>query len=238
MRCEDCRAELTAYLDGDLADDRGSALRGHLRGCADCRAISEAESALRDGLRDLPPLDPPSTLWAGVQAQLAAAEAADAERPRWRRTLSRWLPVVPRYAFGALAAAAVTLLVWSRLHRGPDEPGPVATLPPPPAVLEPKRPPAPATTTEDATAALAAEPALVGDGYRQAADELLAQAPEIQKEWTDAERQGFATKVAALRTEAERAEVGKPSRRAWEGLIRYLEGALIRSDVALAGGAR
>ena len=241
MRCEDCRRDLTAYLDGELADERGSALRGHLRGCAECRAISDAESTLRDGLRSLPPLDPPSSLWAGVQAQLAAAEAADAEKPRWRRTLARWLPVVPRYAFGGLAAAAVALLIWSRLHRGPDErdehdePAPVAALPPTPVIVEAKVVPPPVDL--DATADLAAEPAHVGDEYRQAADELLAQAPEIQKEWSDAQRQAFATKVAALRTQAERAEVGKPSRRAWEGLIRYLEGALIRSDVALAGGA-
>ena len=235
MRCEDCRVDLTAYLDGELADDRGSALRGHLRGCADCRAISEAESTLRDGLRSLPPLDPPATLWAGVQAQLAAAEAADADKPRWRRTLARWLPVVPRYAFGGLAAAAVALLIWSRLHREADDVAPVATVPPPPVpvAIEAKRAP----VDLDATADLAAEPARQGDEYRQAADELLAQAPEIQKEWTDAQRAAFATKVAALRSGAEHADAGKPSRRAWEGLIRYLEGALIRSDVALAGGA-
>jgi anti-sigma factor RsiW len=235
VKCEDCRAELTAYLDGELEGDRGGALRGHLRSCGDCRAISDAESALRDGLRALPPLDPPPSMWAGVQAQLAAAEAGDAEKPRWRRTLARWLPSVPRYAFGGLAVAAIAVLVWSRLRT--HEPDEVAVVTPPPTPVEVVTAP-PVASDEDATAALAAEPAKIADDYRQAVDELLAQAPEIAKEWTEAQRQAFATKVAALRGQAETAEVGKPSRRAWEAFVYYLEGALIRNDVALAGGGR
>ncbi len=237
MRCEDCRAELTAYLDGELPGDRGGALRGHLRSCAECRAISDDESALRDGLRALPPLDPPSSMWAGVQAQLAAAEARDAEQPRWRRTIARWLPVVPRYAFGGLAVAAIAVLVWSRLRS--HEPDEIAVVAPPPTPVEVEKVKPPVTAVdEDATAALAAEPAKIADDYRQAVAELLAQAPEITKEWTDVQRQAFTTKVAALRGLAEGAEVGKPSRRAWESFVRYLEGALIRNDVALAGGGQ
>ena len=33
MKCESVRVKLTAYLDGELEDERGSAVRGHLRGC-------------------------------------------------------------------------------------------------------------------------------------------------------------------------------------------------------------
>src|SRR5438067_6919520 len=79
MTCNDMRAKLTAYLDGELEDDRGSAVRGHLRGCQACRDAARDEAALRDGLRALPPVDPPASLWAGVQARLARAEVADAE---------------------------------------------------------------------------------------------------------------------------------------------------------------
>src|SRR5678815_4584208 len=88
MSCESIREKLTAYLDGELEGERGSAVRGHLRGCEACRQIAADEAALRDGLRALPPLDPPPSLWAGVQARLAAAEAAEARRPRWRRAVS------------------------------------------------------------------------------------------------------------------------------------------------------
>ena len=232
MTCADCRRELTAYLDGELEGDRGGALRGHLRACAACRATSDDESALRDGLRMLPPLDPPPSMWAGVQAQLAAAEAADAETPAWRRRLARWLPSAPRFALAAVACAAVIALAWSRLSRAPAED--VAIAPPPPSVIV--RTVGAPQPVVDAMVDLAAEPARIVAQYRQTADELVAQAGEIQKEWTDAQRAAFASKIAALRSDAEAAAPGKAQRRAWAGVVRYLEGALIRDDVALAGG--
>ena len=54
MTCDDVRPQLTPYLDGELEDDRGSAVRGHLRGCEACRTAADEEAALRDGLRALP----------------------------------------------------------------------------------------------------------------------------------------------------------------------------------------
>lgn len=224
MSCADCRADLTAYLDGELADDRGSAMRGHLRGCAACRAVSDDEGALRDGLRELPALDPPASLWAGVQAQLAAAEAKDAETPAWRRALARWWPSIPRYAFGAVACAAIAIVVLQL--RGKHEDEPVVAAVPPPAPVVAKTP-----DVVDASDDLAAEPARIAATYQQTADELLAQTAEIQKEWTAAQRAQFATEVAQLRTAA-------TSRRGWEKLIRYLGNALTRDDVALAGGGQ
>ncbi len=126
MTCDDTRRRLTAYLDGDLDADGGTLVRVHLRGCAACRQVASDEAALRDGLRALPSLDPPPSLWAGVQARLAEAEAAAARRPRWRRALARWAPAAPRFALGgALAAAAVTTLWW-KTHRAVEEPAPIA----------------------------------------------------------------------------------------------------------------
>src|SRR6185437_4529417 len=93
--CETIQPRLTAYLDGELTDEHGSVVRGHLRECASCRQMATDEAALRDGLRALPSLDPPSTLWAGVQARLAAAEVADARTPRWRHAVARWMRWVP-----------------------------------------------------------------------------------------------------------------------------------------------
>src|ERR1700761_6631315 len=95
ITCDTIQPRLTAYLDGELADEDGSEVRGHLRECAACRQIARDEAALRDGLRQLAPVDPPASLWAGVQAQLAAAEVADAHTPWWRRAWRRWTPVMP-----------------------------------------------------------------------------------------------------------------------------------------------
>src|SRR5689334_15117379 len=119
MKCESVREQLTAYLEGDLSDDRGSAVRGHLRGCDACRDVATNEAALRDGLRSLPPVDPPASLWAGVQARLAAAEVADAQKPAWRRAVTRWMPKAPQLAFGSLAVAAAVIFLVVR-HRGAE----------------------------------------------------------------------------------------------------------------------
>ena len=144
--CDKTRARLTAYLDGELPDDHGSAVRGHLRECPACRQAASDEAALRDGLRVLPPVDPPASLWAGVQARLAAAEVADARTPRWRRAAARWtrwvraarwVPTMPQLAAASFVGLAAVALVTWRGHRGDDAaPGPVA---PRPAPLERER---------------------------------------------------------------------------------------------------
>src|SRR5262245_7329090 len=120
--CKTIQPRLTAYLDGELTADDGSVVRGHLRECATCRQIARDEASLRDSLRAMPPLDPPASLWAGVQARLAAAEVADARTARWRRMLVRWKPTLPRLVGGGMVAdAAVTLLYW-RTHRADEGP--------------------------------------------------------------------------------------------------------------------
>ncbi len=88
--CEHVRPQLTGYLDGDVDAETGAVVRGHLRECGACRDIAQAEAALRDGLRALPTVDPPSSMWNAVRARLAEAEVADAHRPAWRRAVARW----------------------------------------------------------------------------------------------------------------------------------------------------
>jgi hypothetical protein len=144
------------------------------------------------------------------------------------------MPAAPRYALGVLAAAAVVLLVVSRMHR--DEPAPIAVTSPPPPPVEHKAPVTP--SNDDVTAELANEPVQLANEYRQAVDELLGQAPEIEKTWTEDQRKTFHARVATLSTAIEAAADGKPRRRAYEAMVQYLEGALARDEVALAGGAR
>ncbi|HEU0030238.1 MAG TPA: anti-sigma factor [Kofleriaceae bacterium] len=254
MTCERIRKQLTAYLDGELDGERGTLVRGHLRTCGACRTIAEDEAALRDGLRALPSLDPPSTLWAGVQARLAAEEVAAAEQPSWKRMLARarrWLPSTPQLAAGGvLAAAAVALIVWRT--QGGHEAAPIAVHDVQSPKIEshgvkPPPPPAPApvqvaacASSDDVSADLAAEPACVTEMYRRNADELLALANDAKPSWAADRRAAFDTKVRALREGIASAAEGKPRQRAYRALIRYLEGAAIREDVALAsvGGAR
>ncbi len=242
MSCESTQRHLTAYLDGDLPDSDGSAVRGHLRECAACRQVASDEGALRDGLRLLPHVDPPASLWAGVQAQLAAAEVADARRPAWRRALARWMPSMPTFAAGGLLAAAALVLVWWRTHRGPADEPTVPTgneIAVAPAPVEPKHiAPIPTSPAGDVTADLAGDKARVTAGYGDAAEELLALAGEARGAWTADQKGAFDARVAELRGLIDRAPAGREQQRAWRDLIRYLQGAVIRDDVALAGGGQ
>jgi len=251
--CETIQPRLTAYLDGDLAGEQGSVVRGHLRECAVCRQIARDEAALRDGLRLLPPVDPPVSLWTGVQAQLAAAEVADARKPRWRRGLARWArwapwpPTMPQVAAGGLlAAAAVVMLYWraQRVDLHADQHAEVMTAEAAPAAaikLEPQ--PAshramlagPADVTADVTADLVAEPARTTAMYDQAIEELMKLAVDASAAWRQDQKAAFNTEVAALRGRISRAQ-GRPQQRAQRALMRYLQGAAVRDTVMLASG--
>jgi len=237
VKCEQTRAQLTAYLDGELEGDRGSAVRGHLRECADCRQVAANEAALRDGLRGLPPIDPPASLWAGVQARLAEEDIAEAKKPAWRRALARplaWLRPQPLSLAGAALAAVVVLLVWKSHRHEESPPAPVAVAPqvqhveiqasaPPPAVVD----------NGDVTTDLATQAARQSDDYAQAAAELVKLADEARATWTDDRKHAFDTKVASLHAAIDKAAQGRARQQAYRALIRYLQGAVVRDEVAV-----
>ena len=247
MTCDDIRPRLTAYLDGELEGDRGTVVRGHLRTCDACRQVATDEAALRDGLRALPTLDPPSTLWAGVQARLADEEVAESKRPAWRRALSRWSAatwqMAPRFAAGGLVAATVIVLLWWRPWQhdevAPREPVVVQLNPPPviaPQHQDPPAPPPPSSPSNaDVTADLAAEPARVTDSYQAAATELVAEAATARATWPADRQAMFDAQLATLRAGVTAAEDGRPRQRAWRALIRYVQRAMIRDEVLVAG---
>lgn len=244
MTCDKLKTQLTAYLDGELADERGSAVRGHLRGCEGCRKAAADEAALRDGLRALPPLDPPASLWAGVQAKLAAAEVADAERPAWRRVLARYMPTMPQFALGsALVAAAVVLLVIRAQRTEETTREPMVSTPTKiePVVIAPSHTPDPprAEDTRDVTDALAAAPAEVSEDHAAVVRELLPIAQEARARWTETQRSEFDARLVELQREVSSAATERARQRHYRTLIRYLQRAAIRDEVALAaiGGA-
>jgi hypothetical protein len=238
VKCQHACEQLTTYLDGELEDDRGSAVRGHLRECDACRQVAADEAKLRDGLRALPPIDPPQALWSGVQARLAKEEVADARRPAWRRTLAKsllWLrQPQPLSLAGAAIATVVVLVVWKTRHEEPvaPPPAPVAeehvviapsVAPPPPVVND----------TGDVTADLAAQPARQSDDYAHAAAELTKLADDARASWSDDQKHTFDARVATLRTAIDHAAEGRPRQQAYRSLIRYLQGAVVRDEVAL-----
>lgn len=250
MTCDDVRPRLTAYLDGDLDPDRGTVVRGHLRTCEACRKASEQEAVLRDGLRDLPTVDPSSGMWSNIQAQLAAAEVAESKRPAWKRALARWTPMLPRFAMGGVLAAAAIGVLWWRTQE-PTEPKPTkvtivdARSPEiqshaPIAIAPAAKPPGcnlEGAPDADVTADLAAEAARVTACYAQTANELLALANEARGTWTDEQRASFDTQVAALEEAVDAAAADDRARqRAYRAMNRYVQNRLTRDEIALASG--
>ncbi len=251
MTCERIRAQLTSYLDGELGD-AGTVVRGHLRTCDACRAIAADEAVLRDGLRSLPPLDPPSSLWAGVQARLAEEEVADSKRPAWRRALTRWQRFVPQprvaIAGALVAAAAIGVIYWKTrtVDEAPaivDNTGPKVIPPqqfaPQHDVAKQAPPVRPNCTTvaeaSDVTDDLQLDGKRTEAAYDCAIQELLAEAAHVRTEWTDVQRSAFDDRVKAMRESLAKAGDGKPRQRAARAMIAYLQGAVARDQVLIAG---
>ncbi|MEO7734403.1 MAG: anti-sigma factor [Kofleriaceae bacterium] len=242
--CTNILPRLTAYLDGELPGDDGSVVRGHLRECAACRQVARDEAALRDGLRQLVPVDPPASLWAGVQAQLAAAEVADAHTPWWRRAARRWTPAMPsirQVAAGSLLAAAAVVALSLHARQRDEAPVQIATAPVPPAPAAAPTAKVSVPAADDVTADLLAEPARTTARYDQVIEELMKLASEARPTWSDERRAAFDTRVAELKTNLDQSAGAEPRhqqriQRTW---IRYLQDAVVRDDVMLAsGGAR
>ncbi len=122
MTCEQCKDNLTAFIEGDLAPPDEQALREHLGTCPGCaRALSEMR-ALVATLRRLPEVEPPAGLRESLRDIPRRGEAAS---PAWWQR--------SRTVFTAVAgAAAAALIIGAGLHFYQGESGPMA----PPMVAE------------------------------------------------------------------------------------------------------
>jgi len=242
-QCPQIRERLTAYLDGDLEGDRATVVRGHLRECAACRQVSEDEAVLRDGLRALPTIDPPTAMWAGIQAQLAAAEVASAKQPAWRRALARlgqgWTRHHTRNAIagGLLVAAATTILVVraTRDAAAPAHHELATGSAAPTTSLDVPKPAPPAPAPADVTADIAEEPHRIATQYEAAAAEVLALVEAEKAAWPEDKRVAYDDRLAGLRADIAAAEDTRGVQRGWRALIRFAQQALTRDTIAMVG---
>ena len=124
MACEACRALLGGYVLDALEPDEMDAVRAHVVACGDCsreHAALAALPALLDaaGTTETTAQEPPAALEAAVLDRFAR-ERPPAAPSRWRRWLTRPVPVA---AGAAVAAALITLAVTAALNGssgGPD----------------------------------------------------------------------------------------------------------------------
>ncbi len=228
MRCRDIERFVTAYVDGDLDDARSSALRGHARTCADCAAIVEAEAQVRDAAEALDPaIDPPASLWDGIEARIAAAEVADSERSRvwlW------WQGARRHVAFGAAAVAVALLaIVWM----GRDE---AESTKPPIAATEPRvTAPEPGPTVEQR---FSDELVRADERFQTAIRELLDIAAEEREVWSSEVAEAFDVRLAELEGSVNRERATASGDRspkshdalfaAYQTQISFLHGEMLR----------
>jgi hypothetical protein len=235
MNCERVRAEITAYLAGELDELTASSLRGHLRLCDGCRRMAEVHACLVDALAALQPPEPPPSMWDGVKARLGQAEIEDAGRSRlalwWRRVRPQLVPAV------ALGAAAAIAAVWIAHRRAGSDESPGQLARGSDATHAPAAPPAPPPSSPsahpvDVTEALAGDDAKADAAYRAAADELIATAEDARAEWSPSQARAFDAKLALLRAATEHASLGPDRERAWQVLIDFVQRAVVGVRVA------
>jgi len=203
MTCRDVEPLVTAFVDGELDNGRASALRGHMRSCEACHALVEDEAAVRHAAEQLDTPEPPSSMWDGVEARLAAAEMTDARRPRmwlWWQGVRR--PVI---AGSALAAAAALAIAWLAARRDPRTPVRTALAPAPQN--------APTGAADRATGgrsqptvdqAFRRDVARAEASYRRSIEELRAIADEERAAWSDEYAAAVDARLAELDAALER----------------------------------
>ena len=100
---------LLRYADGELGGNEARSVRGHVDGCARCRAvIEEIEAASLEFGRRQAELPPPPAAWGDLSRGFDLADAA--AKPAWTPA-RKWLPV-----------AAGLVLVWVAANRLMDTP--------------------------------------------------------------------------------------------------------------------
>jgi hypothetical protein len=243
VTCADTIARLTAYVDGDLDDATGSAVRGHLRTCAACRAAADDELAVRDAVGKLPVPDVPSGMWNQIAGRLAEKEVADSKRSRWWLW---WQTARPRLVPALLVAGAATLVVaYVVKQRGGGQsetevaqPAPAAVPAPGPApedIRDPVRRTQGCDLTaraDDAAAAITGRAAAIEQCYQAAADELLALVAAERAGWPERRAAELTAELEVAQRAVATAAAGRPRERAWRDVIRLLQRAVTIPVVA------
>ena len=103
--------EISAFLDGALAEPERGRVDSHLTACAACRHEFESLRHMKLVLSSAPRKNMPAELALALERRLVTGS------PRWKTLLKPafWVP------FGAVAAAALTVGVWMNQARAADE---------------------------------------------------------------------------------------------------------------------
>lgn len=118
MNHRDVRENLSAYIDGEVADSEKKAIERHLQGCDACR---EALDALQQTVRQVKALEektPPDGLTRRIMDRVRA-EAADREQPFWHRL---FFPLHIKLPIEAVAMVFLVVMGAYLYRQMPDDP--------------------------------------------------------------------------------------------------------------------
>jgi hypothetical protein len=104
---------LSEYLDGELTADEAARCEGHLRDCAECRAVLDELRRVVARARELPDRPVPDRVWERVAAEIAAprgVRTAGGVRGRLRRTVH--LPLAQVVAAGLAVMIVSGAVGW------------------------------------------------------------------------------------------------------------------------------
>jgi anti-sigma factor RsiW len=250
MNCHRCQQQLSLYLDGDLSDDAGAMVRGHLRGCPACQQVAKQEESVRDGLRSLASVDPPAHTWQHIVERLAQHEVGLAAQPwhvRWWH-LGKQQLLTPRVAVASALVAVCSMVLVMKWQRQTDVV--LATQPAAPAAL---LTPSVVTTVEaqkpnvlgrsdlsqpargavngpvmagDVSADLATAANQRQEALQQTINELQKEIATMRPAWTTAAAQQFDQQFDALNASAASAS-GRQREAGHRKMVAFLQNAAI-----------
>lgn len=113
MSCQETKAFIDAYVDGELDLVRSIELERHLNDCSACSVLHETRHAMQQAVRnDLLRYRSPSALKKGVRGILAAQRRRERKesRPIWSRISPQW----PAAAASAAAMLVIGAALWLR----------------------------------------------------------------------------------------------------------------------------
>ncbi len=110
---------LMDYCAVTLESNRAAELIGHIRECADCRALVNAQQSLWESLDNWKPVEVSPDFNARLYARIAREQVQPAWRQWWRRMVQ---PAAPRpfWKLAAPLAAAGVVLTLALMMRMPD----------------------------------------------------------------------------------------------------------------------
>lgn len=110
--CDEVRARLSAFVDGETAAD-AAAVREHIETCEACRGVADDLARLRDAARALGPVTPPAAAWSRLAEQVERESAAATSTRVPAAAVRQWIGLA-----AALVLITLGLYAMDRLTTG------------------------------------------------------------------------------------------------------------------------